>query len=626
MIETTRPELIPACVALVAHPDDARYQPLFGTEVTTPLFGVKVPVRAHPLADPEKGSGIAMICTFGDTADVTWWRELDLPARSIVGWDGRLLADAPALGGEVWSDAALDAYASLAGKTVKQAQQKIVELLRESGDLVGDPKPITHAVKFYEKGDRPLEIVTTRQWYLTQWRKGSGSRGRASSAWWRAQLAPAAHEGALRALGRRPQRRLVDQPPALLRRAVPGLVPPRRATGDPDYDARLIPTEAELPVDPSSDVPTGFTEDQRGKAGGFMGDPDVMDTWATSSLTPQIACGWEVDPDLFARTFPMDLRPQGPEIIRTWLFDTVVRSHLEHDELPWNDTTINGWILDPDRKKMSKSKGNDSVTPMTLLEQYGSDAVRYWAVSARPGVDTAFDEGQMKIGRRLSIKLLNASKFVLGVMGDDDIPAPDAIRVPLDQSLLEHLHALIGDATRAFDGYDYARALELTERFFWSFCDDYLELVKQRAYGAMGHEPARSAQATLAFTLDALLRLFAPHLPFVTEEVWSWWRTGSVHHAAWPSVGELPAISTPGRVFELAADTLGAIRKEKSTAQRSMRTEVTSLVVRAPADELASLDAAVDDLREAGCVVGAVELVAGDEFAVEVDLVAPEPA
>jgi valyl-tRNA synthetase len=624
VIETTRPELIPACVALVAHPDDERYQPLFGSEVTTPLFGVKVPVRAHPLADPEKGSGIAMICTFGDTADVTWWRELQLPARSMIGWDGRVLADAPALAGETWSATALDAYEQLAGKSAKQAQQAIVELLRASGDLVGDPKPITHAVKFYENGDRPLEIVTTRQWYLTNGGRDPALRGtlleRGEKLSWHPDHMKVRYEHWVEGLNGDwliSRQRFFGVPFPVWYRL--------DAEGNPDYDDRLIPTEAELPVDPSSDVPAGCTEAQRGKPGGFIGDPDVMDTWATSSLTPQIACGWEVDPDLFTRTFPMDLRPQGPEIIRTWLFDTVVRSHLEHDVLPWGDTTINGWILDPDRKKMSKSKGNHVVTPMALLEQYGSDAVRYWAVGARPGVDTAFDEGQMKIGRRLSIKILNASKFVLGVMGDE-FPSPEAIRVPLDQSLLEHLRVLIGDATRAFDGYDYARALEITERFFWGFCDDYLELVKQRAYGAMGHEPARSAQATLALTLHTLLRLFAPHLPFVTEEVWEWSQVGSVHRAAWPSVGELPAIATPGRVFELAADTLGAIRKEKSTAQRSMRTEVTRLVVRAAAGELAALDAAVDDLREAGCVTGTVELVEGDAFAVEVDLVDPEPA
>ncbi|HEX9467058.1 MAG TPA: valine--tRNA ligase [Acidimicrobiia bacterium] len=626
VIETTRPELLPACVALVAHPDDARYQPLFDHEVLTPLFGVKVPVLAHHLADPEKGSGIAMICTFGDTTDVTWWRELQLPARPVVGWDGRITGAPPI---DFESNRAYAHWEELSGKTVKQAQARIVELLRESGDLLAEPRPITHAVKYYEKGDRPLEIVTTRQWYI---RNG----GRAAEL--RARLLARGRE-------------LRWHPPQMQVRYenwVEGLngdwlisrqrffgVPipiwyPMLAGGSPDFDRPIVPDEARLPVDPSSDAPPGYEEEQRGKPDGFVGETDVMDTWATSSLTPQIACGWEADVDLFGRTFPMNLRPQGPEIIRTWLFDTVVRSHFEHDTLPWRDTTINGWILDPDRKKMSKSKGN-VITPVALLDQFGSDAVRYWAVAARPGVDTAFDEGQMKVGRRLAIKILNASKFALGVMGDNvpsaDMPAPDAIRAPLDRALVATLRVLIEETTTSFVRYDYARALEATERFFWGFCDDYLELVKQRAYGAGGDAAARSAQATLALALDVVIRLFAPHLPFVTEEVWSWWRAGSVHRAAWPTALDLGGrAADSAAVYDTAAAVLGEIRKAKSTAQRSMRADVAAVVVRAPVDIRRALELSLDDVREAGRLTAPPELVDAAELVVEVDLADPDAA
>ena len=237
----------------------------------------------------------------------------------------------------------------------------------------------------------------------------------------------------------------------------------------------------------------------------------------------------------------MDLRPQGHDIIRTWLFSTVVRAHLEFQSLPWSDVALSGWILDPDRKKMSKSKGN-VVTPIGLLEQYGSDAVRYWAACARPGADTAFDEGQMQIGRKLAIKLLNVSKFVLGI-GDGPVPGPDAVTDPLDQAMAARLAAVVADATTAFEAYDYARALERTEAFFWWFCDDYVELVKGRAYRTPGDDGARSARAALRLALDVLQRLLAPLLPFVTEEVWWWWQEGSIHRAAWPDAATVAAVA-----------------------------------------------------------------------------------
>jgi valyl-tRNA synthetase len=390
-----------------------------------------------------------------------------------------------------------------------------------------------------------------------------------------------------------------------------------------------VPDEAALPVDPQSEPPPGFAEEQRGKPDGFVADPDVMDTWATSSLTPQIACAWETDADLFARTYPMDLRPQAHEIIRTWLFSTVVRAHLEFGGLPWTDAAISGWVLDPDRKKMSKSKGN-VVTPMGLLEQYGSDAVRYWAASARPGTDTAFDEGQMKVGRRLAIKILNASKFALGVIGDDPTASlRGAVTEPLDRAMLAALATLVADASGAFEAYDYARALERTERFFWGFCDDYVELVKQRAYGARGDAGADSARAALAIALDALLKLFAPHLPFVTEEVWSWWRDGSLHRSVWPDAAPIDHAAAgvdSDAAYRVAADVLAEIRKAKTVQQRSLRTAVTRATVHTTAEDLALFDTVRADVLAGGQVVSveALDTAVADELRVDVELAPAE--
>ncbi len=592
-IETTRPELLAACVALVAHPDDERYQPLFGSTVTSPVFGVQVPVVAHQLADPEKGSGIAMICTFGDVTDVVWWRDLQLDTRPILGWDGRIIRTTPDW---ITTDSGKTAYEAIAGTTVFTAKKNMVELLTESGGMVGEPRPITHPVKFYEKGDKPLEIVTTRQWYLSNGGRDLKLRdellARGEELNWHPSHMRVRYSTWVEGLNSDwlvSRQRFFGVP-------IPVWYPVD-ADGQPQYDSPIVPEESALPVDPSAEAPAGFDESQRGEPGGFVGDPDIMDTWATSSLTPQIAGGWATDEDLWQRVAPMDLRPQAHEIIRTWLFSTVVRSHLEDDRLPFSDTAISGWILDPDRKKMSKSKGN-VVTPNDLLVEFGSDAVRYWAASGRPGTDTAYEPQQMKIGRRLAIKILNASKFAL-MLGAQ----PDAATVtePIDKAMLTELATTVKQATDAFEAYNYAKALEVTETFFWSFCDDYIELVKERAHGAHGEAGAESAKAALATALSVQLRLFAPFLPFVTEEVWSWWQSGLVHRQSWPTTDEFTADGDPA-VLADTATALTAVRKAKSEAKRSMRAEVENLVITGPAVTLERIESGKTDLCAAGRV------------------------
>ncbi|MDQ6947044.1 MAG: valine--tRNA ligase, partial [Actinomycetota bacterium] len=545
LIDTTRPELLPACVAIVAHPDDERYAAMFNTTVRTPLFGVEVPVVAHPLAQPDKGTGAAMICTFGDVTDIVWWRELALPVRSVVGGAGRLEAAAP----EVMDASAARVYESeLGGRTVRHAQTRIAELLADTGELIGEPRPITHAVKFYERGERPLEIVSNRQWFIRTLAHRSALADRGRQLRWHPPYMQGRYQSWVEGLNSDwliSRQRFFGVPFPIWY--------PLSPSGDVGHGEPLVPDETRLPIDPTTDVPDGYTNDQRNQPGGFCADPDVMDTWATSSLSPQIAGGWEEDPELWSRLWPMDLRPQGHDIIRTWLFSSVVRAELEFDTLPWSDIALSGWILDPDRKKMSKSKGN-VVTPIDLLDQHGSDAVRYWAGSARLGTDTTFDESQMKIGRKLAIKLLNVANFVLGGRGlglVDHLPPPgleqlgaphhdageptpglDQVVEPIDRALIAILAGLVDDATADLAGYDHARALERTESFFWAFCDNYVELVKARAYGEEGEERAASARAALAVTLSALVRLLAPFLPFVTEEIWSWWApNGSVHRA-----------------------------------------------------------------------------------------------
>ncbi|HTO53734.1 MAG TPA: valine--tRNA ligase [Myxococcota bacterium] len=605
-IATTRPELLGACVAVVAHPDDARYQKLFGKTAVTPLFRAPVPILPSAHADPEKGTGILMVCTFGDQADVEFWRSQGLPLRQLIGPEGRMrklvygespfASEDPARANAAWSE--------LEGKTVKQARARIVELLRADGVLAGEPRPLTHAVKFYERGSRPLEFLPTRQWFvrLLVHREALSAQGQKIA--WHPPHMRARYENWVQGL---------NQDWCISRQRFSGVPFPvwyrLSAEREADYEHPIFAAPETLPVDPRLSPPPGFSESQRGQPGGFAGDPDVMDTWATSSMTPQIMSHWTLDPARHRKLFPMDMRPQAHEIIRTWLFYTVVKAWLHEREVPWKHAVISGWILDPDRKKMSKSKGN-VTTPAHLLDQHSADGVRYWAARARLGVDTTFDEQVMKLGRRLATKLVNAGRFVVQQLERaGESLSESMITHPLDTAFAKRLRDVVTRATESFDAFEYAAALQASEEAFWDFCDNYLEIVKVRAYADAPSAERRSALATLDLGLRTFLRLLAPAMPFVTEEIWSWrYGTRSIHASPWPVAAEFEAAARArsDAAYLAACEISTRIRGAKTSAKKSLRWPVARLEIRGAEPDLAALRAVLADVLAAGVVDTAV--------------------
>lgn len=624
VIATTRPELLAACIAVVAHPDDVRYQHLFGKFAITPLFGARVPILAAEHADPEKGTGILMVCTFGDANDVEFWRKAGLPLKQVIGLDGRMT---PVRFGEapfdsVDADQAATAWAELRGLYVNQARKRSAELLAESGALLGEPKPVMQAVKFYEKGDRPLELVPTRQWFVSILAHKEALLEQGRKIQWHPEHMRTRYEHWVEGL---------NQDWCISRQRYFGVPFPVWYPIDEDgvvrYERPIYADAASLPVDPLSDVPAGYEASQRNQPGGFAGDPDVMDTWATSSLSPQIMSHWGSDADRHTRLFPMDIRPQSHEIIRTWAFYTIVKAWMHEREIPWKHVVISGWILDPDRKKMSKSVGN-VVTPDGLLAQHSVDGVRYWAGRARLGADTAFDEKVFGLGKRLATKVFNASRFVLLQIERVGSAEPDAISEPLDLALVGELRRVVAEATQAFDRFDYAAALQVAEASFWGFCDHYLELVKNRAYDEVDSPSRRSAVATLELGLRTYLRLLAPFLPYVTDEVWSWrfatesGRDRSVHTAAWPTAEELATVAAAAqpRALELAIEVLTAARGAKSSAQKNLKWPLERLEIRADATRLAAVESALPDLARAVNVAHENVALVADATLAEQDL------
>jgi valyl-tRNA synthetase len=614
-IGTTRPELLAACGALLIHPDHPRAAELVGQTAVTPLFGVPVPVLADPRVDPEKGTGTVMCCTFGDTTDIEWWRDHRLPTRVIVTREGRI-GDLGGIGGENWPSrdlgAARVAAASLEGLYLNAARARIAQMLEEAGRITG-ASAVTRMVPSAERSGAPLEILVTPQWFVRVLDKKAALIERGREIAWHPEYMRQRFEIWTENL---------KWDWCISRQRFFGVPFPFWYSMRPGEEGRILPAHPDdLPVNPLTDLPRGYARDE------VEPDPDVMDTWATSSVSPQlnsrsISARHPIDPVRHASLFPADLRPQAHEIIRTWAFYTIVKAHLHEATVPWRDVAVSGWCLAPDRQKMSKSKGN-SVEPHDLLARWGADVVRYWTATSRLGLDTAFSEDVLKIGKRLQTKLWNAARFAMLQLGDfddrPDSPAADRaaglITAALDRWILVRLARTVAVATERFQTFDYADALEAVERFFWAdLCDNYLELVKGRSYGEVGDAAGRrSARYTLWHCLETVLRLFAPVMPHLTEELYAthfparFAAFGSIHaRGTWPAATEQIDDPSAEAAGSAGVTVLAAVRKFKSERKLSIKTPIACLRIGVPAGEAAGLDGVLDDLRH---TVSAAEIL-----------------
>lgn len=559
VIATTRPELLPACVAIFAHPDDDRYKKLIGKKAKVPLFGHEVPIMTDTRADPTKGTGIAMCCTFGDQTDMEWYRAHKLPLREALARDGTMTA--------------------LAGKYkglhVHKARKQIIADLKEAG-LLKKQKDITHPVKVHERCSTDIEIINSKQWFIRYLDLKEDMLKWGAELKWYPDFMKHRYDNWVKGL---------QWDWCISRQRFFGV--PFPVWYCAKCDEPVFASEKDLPVDPLKDKPS-VKACPKCNHDKFVPEKDVLDTWATSSMTPQIAV--QLLPEKHrSKVFPMSMRPQAHEIISFWLFNTLVKSKLHYNKVPWKDVVISGFVLDPLGEKMSKSKGN-IVEPQAILAKYSADAMRYWAAGSKLGEDIAYQEKELVSGDRFVTKLWNAARFAAMHLKDADwkkLVKKEPTEI-LDQWIQHRLAVTIEEATKAFDQYEYARAKTAIEQFFWKdFCDNYLELSKQRLYSPKTPEEKESAQIVIAKCLSALVRLFAPFTPFITEELYhNYLHTHegypSVHVSGWPE--PLKKYEKADKVGQIVCMVLMSARKTKSEKKLSMKAPIKKIVIETDVD------------------------------------------
>ncbi|EEH12268.1 valine--tRNA ligase, partial [Wolbachia endosymbiont of Muscidifurax uniraptor] len=590
-IATTRPELLPACVAVFCHPEDTRYTHLIGKTAVVPITEEKVPIIADDKVKIDKGTGLVMCCTFGDELDIYWQQKHNLPMKIIIDQDGRMNLDdviPPHPGVMKVADTGI--YDEINGLKVTAARKRMIEISSGKGLLI-ESTNISHSVKCAERSGAPLEILPTYQWFIKTLEQKAQVLDKVKECNWHPATMRKRMEVWIEGL---------NWDWCISRQRYFGVPFPAWYSKRKGEEGKIILAEVKaLPIDPLKDLPKGYSKEE------IIPDQDVMDTWATSSITPQLSAlavnsEFSLPNHRYDTIFPADLRSQSHEIIRTWAFYTILKAHYHANSLPWKNIMISGWCLTDDKKKMSKSKGN-IITPHVILETYGADVVRYWAANSRLGVDTVYSENTFKIGKRLVTKLWNASKFVSMFMEKHQVMSINSAHETMDKWILSKLYKVIERATNNLLRFEYCEALSAVEEFFWKdFCDNYLELAKKRAYGdKVDSETNLSAKQSLAYVLNIILRLFAPFLPYITEEIYhQLYSYNSVHNQSnWPSKEELIYDKYSEEMGDNVIQILNIIRKIKADNNVSVKHLIKKLMIKADLREDKLNQSAQDDLQ-----------------------------
>ncbi|MCD4740120.1 valine--tRNA ligase [archaeon] len=565
-IATTRPELLPACVGIFVHPEDSRYTKLVGKKATVPLFGQKVPIMADEKVEKDFGTGIVMICTFGDKTDIEWWKKYHLPLKVCITNEGKM-------------DKTTGKYE---GMTIKEARKAVLADLKAE-ELLVKQEPLEQEIGTCWRCNTPIEFIVTKQFFIRT----------------------LAHKEALIK-----QARKINWHPDFYRKRFEDwtnnlswdwCISRQRYYGVPipvwyckKCGEMILPDEQDLPLDPLETKPKtscvcGSTE--------FIPEEDVFDTWMTSSMSPEIAVRWLEKPEHFEQLFPASLRPQAQDIIRTWAFYTILKAYLHFKSVPWQDIALGTYILDPKGKGMSKSKGN-VVWADDLLKNYDVDTFRYWVGTAKWGSDVPFNEKDLVAGRKFLVKLWNASRFTLSHL-ENYTPKKPGLE-PIDKWLLSKLNKVIKQSTENFKHYETSEAKQAAELFFWrDFCDNYLEIVKDRVYNPDKHEEKaiESAKYTLYISLLTTIKLMAPILPHITEEIYQSFfqqheKTKSIHCSEWPEVKE--TFEEEEEAGDLLVEILSKVRQFKTEQKVSLKTQIELTL---PKEQLEKLAPVLEDLK-----------------------------